>query len=153
MWTLIRAAAMPKPCNHGSPCSCHSNSPTPGLIREDAEVVYGDAGYPGIEKREEVAQSVCLSYRINRRRSSIQKAPDNFSDWEKQNERRKSLTRSKGEHPFLITKRFFGYSKTVYRGLAKNTHHLHVLFTSANLLMCSRASPSFLCLRDSYSLF
>jgi len=31
------------------------------LIREDDEVVYGDAGYLGIEKREEVTQSAHLS--------------------------------------------------------------------------------------------
>jgi IS5 family transposase len=54
-------------------------------------------------------------------------------------ERRKSSIRSKVEHPFLIIKRFFGYSKTVYRGLAKNAHRLHMLFTSANPLMCIRA--------------
>jgi IS5 family transposase len=60
-------------------------------------------------------------------------------DYEKRIGRRKSSIRSKVEHPFLIIKRFFGYSKTVYRGLAKNTHRLYMLFTSANLLMCIRA--------------
>jgi IS5 family transposase len=59
-------------------------------------------------------------------------------DYEKRIERRKSSIRSKVEHPSLIIKRFFGYSKTVYRGLAKNTHRLHMLLTSANLLMCIR---------------
>lgn len=39
----------------------------------------------------------------------------------------------------LIAKRFFEYGKVVYKGLAKNTHRLYVLFTSANLLMCIRA--------------
>jgi IS5 family transposase len=60
-------------------------------------------------------------------------------DYEKRIGRRKSSIRSKVEHPFLIIKRFFGYSKTVYRGLAKNTHRLYMLFTSANLLMRIRA--------------
>ena len=31
------------------------------------------------------------------------------------------------------------YSKAIYKGLPKNTHRLHVLFASANLLMCIRA--------------
>jgi IS5 family transposase len=39
------------------------------------------------------------------------------------------------EHPFLIIKRCFGFVKTVYRDLAKNTHRLHALFASANILM------------------
>ena len=114
----------------------------PPPIREDDEVVYGDAGYLGMEKREEVSSDKHLSsidYRINRRVGSVQKVPDGFINWEKTIEHRKSSVRSKVEHPFLIVKRFFGYSKTVYKGLAKNGHRLYMLFTSANLLMCIRA--------------
>ncbi len=112
------------------------------LLREDDEVAYGDAGYIGIEKREEIAgkEHLCsIDYRINRRVGSIQKVSDDLPNWEKLIERRKSSIRSKVEHPFLIMKRIFGYSKTVYRGLAKNTHRLYMLFASANLLMCIRA--------------
>ena len=115
------------------------------LIREDDEVVYGDAGYLGLEKREEIATDAHLSgiqYRINRRVGSVQKVPVGFTNWEKGIERSKSSVRSKVEHPFLIIKRFFGYGKTVYRGLSKNTHRLQVLFASANLLMCARAGRS-----------
>ena len=115
------------------------------LIRDDDEVMYGDSGYVGIEKREEVQASPHLStmtYRVNRRYKSVQRMPEGFIDWEKQIERRKSSVRSKVEHPFLIIKRFFGFAKTVYRGLAKNTHRLHTLFASANLLMCIRAGRS-----------
>ncbi|HEX3823104.1 MAG TPA: transposase [Mycobacteriales bacterium] len=43
--------------------------------------------------------------------------------------------RAKAEHPFLIVKRDFGFTKTRYRGLAKNLNHLHMLFASANWLM------------------
>ena len=112
------------------------------LIREDDGVVYGDAGYLGLEKREEVVSNTHLAsidYRINRRVGSVQKVPDGFINWEKEREHRKSSVRSRVEHPFLIVKRFFGYSKTVYRGLSKNGHRLYILFTSANLLMCIRA--------------
>jgi IS5 family transposase len=77
------------------------------LIREDDEVVYGDSGYIGIEKREEVQSSPHLSmkeYRINRRHKSVQKMPEGYIEWEKEIERRKSSVRSKVEHPFLIIK-------------------------------------------------
>lgn len=122
--------------------NAHDITMTSRLIRKDDEVAYGDAGYLGIEKREEIISDAHLSsieYRINRRVGSVQKVPEGFFNWEKQIERRKSSVRSKVEHPFLIVKRFFGYSKAVYRGLAKNTHRLHMLFTSANILMCIRA--------------
>jgi IS5 family transposase len=123
----------------------HDITKAASLIREDDEVVYGDAGYIGIEKRDEIVGDAHLSsidYRINKRIGSVQKVPEHFINWEKQIERRKSSVRSKVEHPFLIIKQFFGYRKTVYRGLAKNTHRLQVLFASANLLMCARAGRS-----------
>jgi IS5 family transposase len=115
------------------------------LVREDDEVVYGDSGYIGIEKRDEIKKSPHLfsvEYRINRRHKSVQRMPEGHINWEKQIERRKSSVRSKVEHPFLIVKRIFGFAKTVYRGLAKNTHRLHTLFASTNLLMCARAGRS-----------
>jgi IS5 family transposase len=117
------------------------------LIRKDDEVVYGDSGYLGIEKREEVKADPHLSkkeYRINRRHKSVQSMPPGFFNWEKHIEHRKSSVRSKVEHPFLIIKKSFGFSKTVYRGLAKNTHRLYTLFASANLLMCARAGRTLL---------
>lgn len=40
---------------------------------------------------------------------------------------------------FLIVKKQMGYSKVVYRGIAKNMYRFHILFASANLLICSRA--------------
>jgi IS5 family transposase len=47
--------------------------------------------------------------------------------------------RAKVEHPFLIIKRDFGFTKTRYRGMAKNLNHLNVLFASANWVMRARA--------------
>ncbi len=51
----------------------HDITQAAALIREDDEVVYGDAGYPGIHKRPEAACDEHLSsidYRINRRPES-----------------------------------------------------------------------------------
>ena len=39
----------------------------------------------------------------------------------------------------IIVKKQMGYSKVVYRGIAKNMHRFNMLFASANLIMCSRA--------------
>ena len=127
----------------GTAASVHDISETHNLIREDDEVVYGDSGYTGIEKRDEIKNDEHLSsieYRINRRPSSI-KCPNDYEgiNWEKTIENRKSSTRCKVEHPFLIVKRQFGYCKAVYKGIAKNLNRFNMLFACANLVMVSRA--------------
>jgi IS5 family transposase len=122
----------------------HDISEASNLIRKTDEVVYGDSGYLGIEKRDEIVKDEHLrsiDYRINCRPSSITKSyGEGFGrDFEKHLEHKKSSVRSKVEHPFKIIKNTFGYTKCIYRGLAKNEARLHVLFASANLLMLARA--------------
>ncbi len=46
----------------------------------------------------------------------------------------KAPVRAKVEHPFLKTKRLFGYGKVRYRGLAKNTQRLAFLLGWGSLL-------------------
>jgi len=119
-----------------TPANIHDIQVTSKLIREDDEVVYGDSGYLGIEKREEIVSDVHLSsidYRINRRPSSLQKVSGNSVDWDRIIEYAKSSVRCKVEHPFRIVKCLFGYRKVAYKGLAKNENRLYALFASANL--------------------
>ena len=120
------------------------------LIREDDDVVNADAGYAGIENRKEIREDEHLSkvdYRVNqkkgaerKRETALYKEPMKHLDyigqpnWERELEYMKSKVRSKVEHIFYIVKRVFGYRKAVYRGLAKNTARLYMLFASANLL-------------------
>ena len=115
-------------------------------IRDDDYVVYGDSGYSGADKREEIRNDEHLSnveFRTNKRPSSI-KVPKSYKgiNWDKQAENRKSSTRCKVELPFLIVKKQFGYAKVVYRGIAKNMNRFNILFASANLVMCIRAGRS-----------
>jgi IS5 family transposase len=109
------------------------------LIREDDEVVYGDAGYQGIEKREEIRtdpQKSKIEYRINERPGKVKGLGEGIGQAiEKEREHRKSSVRSKVEHPFRIVKVLFEYRKVAHRGLKKNLNRLNVLFGSANLLM------------------
>ncbi|WP_019606583.1 transposase, partial [Teredinibacter turnerae] len=53
-------------------------------------------------------------------------------------EKIKASVRAKVEHPFRIIKQQFGYSKTRYRGLTKNTVRLYLLAGFANLVTCKR---------------
>ena len=50
-------------------------------------------------------------------------------------EKAKAGIRAKVEHPFRVIKRQFGYVKTRYRGLKKNTAQLVTLFALSNLWM------------------
>ncbi len=130
----------------GTAANVHDIDETAKLIREDDEVVYGDSGYSGAEKREEIRNDSHLSkieFRTNKRPTSI-KVSNCYKgiNWEKQIENRKSSTRCKVEHPFLIVKKQFGYAKVTYRGIAKNMNRFHILFASANLIMCIRAGRS-----------
>ena len=107
-------------------------------MRADDEVVYVDAGYQGVDKRPDVAGDESLAkieFRVAARKGKLaaMAAPDRAA------ESRKASVRAKVEHPFLIIKRDFGFTKTRYRGLAKNLNHLNVLFASANWLMRARA--------------
>lgn len=114
----------------------HDITEAANLIREDDEVVYGDSGYLGIQKRPEIRQNEHFSnidFRINRRPKSLPKVSDNTIDWERYIENRKSSVRCKVEHAFRIIKCQFGYRKTVYRGLKKNESRLYAMFACANL--------------------
>ena len=112
------------------------------LIREDDAVVYGDSGYLGIQKRQEVLDDAHLSsidYRINRRPHSLPKVSDNAINWERWIEYRKSSVRCRVEHAFRIIKCQFGYTKTRYRGLKKNENRLYAMFACANLYVIAKA--------------
>lgn len=114
----------------------------PHLLRPDDDVMYGDSGYLGAEKRAEASDDEhgkSVEYRVAVRPSSM-KTTELFKgfNWEKFIEHRKSSVRCKVEHAFLIVKRDFGYRKVVYKGIKKNLNRFHVLFACANLLMLVR---------------
>ncbi|GAP39058.1 mobile element protein [Piscinibacter sakaiensis] len=50
-------------------------------------------------------------------------------------EKIKASIRAKVEHPFRLIKQQFGHAKVRYRGLAKNTARLQMMFALGNLWM------------------
>lgn len=116
----------------------HDLDEAPNLVRADDEVVYADYGYQGAAKRPGIAGDEHLSgvqWRIAARKGVLK----TMAEHDRAVESRKASVRAKVEHPFLIVKRDFGFTKTRYRGLAKNLNQLQVLFASANWLMRARA--------------
>ena len=116
----------------------HDLDEAANLVRADDETVYADYGYQGAAKRPEITAHEHLSkieWRIAARKGALK----TMTDHDRAIESRKAAVRAKVEHPFLIVKRDFAFTKTRYRGIAKNLNHLQMLFASANWLMRARA--------------
>ena len=115
----------------------HDLDEVANLVRADDEVVYTDAGYQGAQRRPEIAgdeHQSKIEWRVAARKGVLK----TMTEHDRAVESRKAAVRAKVEHPFLVVKRDFGFTKTRYRGIAKNLNHLHVLFASANWLMRAR---------------
>jgi IS5 family transposase len=100
--------------------------------------VYADAGYQGIQKRcagSPVRWHIAMGPGKGRK-LDLSDRLDAIYD---QIERLKAGVRAKVEHPFRIIKRQFGYTKTRYRGLMKNTAQITTLFVLGNLWMVRKA--------------
>lgn len=116
----------------------HDLDETVNLVRDDDGVVYADAGYQGVEKRPEIAEDEHLSgieFRVAARKGRLKA----MAEHDRHQQSRQAGVRAKVEHPFLVIKRDFGFTKARYRGIAKNLNHIQVLFASANWLMRARA--------------
>ena len=112
--------------------NAHDVTEAHGLVHGRETVVWCDAGYQGVHKREEnLGREVewQVAMRPGKRRKLDTESEEAF--WE----RGKASVRAKMWHPFLKVKRVFGYAKVRYRGLAKNTERLALLFGLGNLLM------------------
>jgi IS5 family transposase len=114
-------------------------SQTAALLHGQEEIVGADAGYIGVEKRDDMKAKLAaneheVQWRIAKRRSTIKKMADG---WQKNlaqaYEKLKAKIRARVEHPFHVVKNIFKYRKTRYRGIAKNDAQIHMLFGLSNL--------------------
>jgi IS5 family transposase len=108
------------------------------LLHGDEQVVFADSGYQGAHKRPEAKPGV--TWHIARRPSSRKPCEKSglLGELIDKAEHLKASVRAKVEHPFRVIKQQFGYAKTRYRGLAKNTARLTVMFALSNLWMVRR---------------
>ena len=109
----------------------HDVTEAHNLLHGGETQVWCDAGYQGVHKREEnlgreVEWQVAMG--PGKRRKLDPESAEALA------EKHKASVRAKVEHPFLKVKRIFGYAKVRYRGLAKNTERLALLFGLGNLL-------------------
>lgn len=113
----------------------HDITQTDKLLHGNEKRVWGDAGYVGVEKREEHKERDVDWFIAMRpgKRAQLGKT-DPLAHAEKS----KASVRAKVEHAFFYIKRMFGYDKVRYRGLEKNTNRLYLLAGFTNLLRADK---------------
>ncbi len=108
----------------------------PNLLREEDEVVFGDAGYNS-NRYKRGARDLDITWKVNDKRlpSHTKTKRTNLSNKQKKNNRKNSSVRARVEHCFRVIKCQFGYRKTRYKGLEKNRVQVMTLLGLANLYM------------------
>lgn len=102
-----------------------------------------DSGYTGAEKRDDAitrnARGKKITYKTSRRPSQSKKKSVRSQAQIKRREREKSSVRAEAEHVSGVVKGQFGYRKTRYQGLPKQTAKPNMLFVLANLVLADRS--------------
>lgn len=116
-------------------------SQTPALLHGQEEAVWADAGYVGVDKREDMQEALQangqeVAWHIAKRRKTIETMA---AGWQKKlaqaHEKLKARVRAYVEHPFHVVKNIFRHKKVRYKGIAKNDAQLNVLFALSNLYL------------------
>jgi len=117
------------------------------LLHGQEDALHADAGYIGLEQREEMTAAqaagtlkATLKFQIAEKRSNIKALPEGeYKTLRQSIERCKAQIRARVEHPFHIVKNLFKHKKLRYKGIAKNGAQMNVLFALANLLIAKRS--------------
>ena len=105
------------------------------LLHGEERAVWGDAGYIGVDTREE-NRGVKAGWYVAKRAGQRRKLEPGSAGAIAENA--KSSIWAKVEHPFWDVKGIFGYAKVRYRGLAKNAERLALLMGLSNLVRAQR---------------
>jgi IS5 family transposase len=111
---------------------------TDALLHGEEEIAFGDSAY-GSKQRSLVADreesDVVWAIPFKRKKSQ------GLTDEQRRINRLTSSFRSKVEHVFRVVKRQFGYTKTRYRGLYKNSQQIFCLLALANIYIMREKLP------------
>jgi transposase, IS5 family len=117
------------------------------LLHGKEERVHADAGYTGVNKREEIKQAQDkgeirkdITWHVAAKRGKVHGLPEGpLKALTTALEHKKAQVRARVEHPYHVLKNLFRYKKVSYRGLAKNAARLFTQFALVNLLLAKRA--------------
>ena len=108
----------------------HDSQLLPDLLHGQETRVWGDSAYTG---QREVIRECAPKAKDFTNKKGVRNHP--LSERERAKNRTKSKVRAKGEHPILVLKKIFGFSKVRYRGLDKNATRVFVACGLVNLYM------------------
>ena len=103
------------------------------LLHGQETDAFGDAGYPGVDKRPDAKKDVRWHVAMKRSKRQALDRGKPVDVLIELHEKTKASIRAKVEHPFRVLKQQFGYVKVRYRGLKKNTAQIVTLFALGNL--------------------
>lgn len=113
--------------------SIHDKAVMEEILHGEEKAVFADKGYASDVDRKQ-ARNKGLYWGVLHKAKRGQK----LSSSQQQQNRKMASIRAKVEHPFQVIKCQWHYVKTRYRGLAKNTGQLLMLFALANLYRVRR---------------
>ena len=113
-----------------TPANVHDSQVLDQLLHGNETRVWGDSAYTG--QKDRLARAAPKARDFTHARAARQRP---LTETERSRNRTKSKVRAKVEHPFLILKRHFGFSKVRYRGMAKNANRLYVACALTNVVM------------------
>lgn len=122
----------------GTAANVHDVTQAQALLHGEETDVFGDAGYQGVEKREENLD-LPVNWHIAMRPGKRKALPGTpLGELLVQVEKVKASIRAKVEHPFHVVKNLFCHRKARYKGLDKNTAQMFSLFGFVNLMLARR---------------
>ena len=116
-----------------TPANVHDSQKIGDLLHGNETKVWGDSAYQG--QKAAITAAVPSAKDMTNKRAA---RGHPLSGTERLKNKTKSKVRAKGEHPFLIIKRIFGFAHVRYRGLAKNMNRLQMTCALANLYIKRR---------------
>lgn len=116
-----------------TPANVHDSQVLGDLLHGEETRVWGDSAYSG--QKDVIRRHAPAARDFTQRKAHRHRA---LSARERARNRNKSRVRAKVEHPFLVLKRVFGFTKVRYRGLHKNATRLFVACGLVNLFMVRR---------------
>jgi IS5 family transposase len=122
-----------------TPANINDVTQANALLHGNETMVFGDAGYVGVEKREENLDT-SIQWEIAMRPGKRKQldTTTRIGKLQEKLEHLKASVRAKVEHPFRVIKCQFGHTKARHKGIKKNGDQLYTLFALSNLWMCRK---------------
>jgi transposase, IS5 family len=106
----------------------HDSLVGPSLVQGDERAVYADKAYDSRKFRDALADAGIQDGIMHKARRNTP-----LKDWQKWFNKAASPIRSSVERGFATMKRYYGYQRVRYIGLARNRCHLNLMCVAINL--------------------